>query len=957
MEKYPMPLLEKEEARELFEYFAHRVKTRKSLKDHRDVAVPVLQEIECSETVLEELISIAGKHAHIVPSGIPHIDLSELETSYPGNVFLKSDDALNDLYCYLECSKKSEADIYCEFILEQQHFNRMKKGRISHLEYIRDNLLPKLQQENEDSTRIVKALGSKEKKNEKEEKQWKEEIEKADLMEREIKALIAKLRGLAFIPNKEGNLQKACKYFDPREDVFQAMHPAEDFPLKPFNTDKWLGFLRRVGLECTVTRDMFIKYAQQVESKAVGHCNDPNLAIQSKALIRHLWNMKWTDLKSATYMNVENIEFIEKVKEIEFIPSVKATNRLLQLHPQHSNLEKMAFVKLHGSVMNVKENIELAWSSAVIIPDWTKPDSKSRLEKDDDKIREKFDRYFNFTEKVIQKFGIFSRPNEDMIIANLKLVCKNVTDDTNFDGLSDTIVTVFKELQSRTLIEGQVNQLRYLNCIPVENGKVLLKPMQVVHELPDEIPPYLYQLPKNIAQFEGLCKRLKISKVATKAHYCTVLQTLHQELCDKEQGAKERRDKQYHNEEHTDKEQGDEDHGEKEHADKKHGEEERNDKEQGENKLDKSRMGRNELLSSFKAFGGLVDVFNKNLPQSDEEKPEPEIDMLYLPTKDHHLVLSNEAILADDEFLERRVSARTGIKYILTNVQFKDFYKKSIPTKMLKKFIKKLPKNLRPALLSRAFEERMVEHEKEISVEFAKKISERLKSHKLQEGLLRLIIQKADQEDEEDEIDEKERENKEILDTLGKLRITAKAEIETYLTSEGKKISGSEEKQQFFYNSHKDVEGNVEKCTLFVINKTVLMKLSESAKKIGSGTTGNDHDYDGDYKDDDDFWEVFGIFIDEVSGHRIGKNVIHLKKMFTMNPKNVRSFLDGKKIPRLDSSVSASLISTPGDPGDAIEEHVIHYDQLHFAKGEYVGMIIIFCCCWHKLYLDFMPKE
>ncbi len=844
MSSYAMVTLKTDEAESLLQYFARNMDTLKQVANH---AREVLQRLPYFETVFNDLISIAGTHAYIIPSSIPTEDMDVWKRSRSGNVFLKSNATLTDLFVYLGCIEKTEVEVYCEFILEQQHFDLMtNKGRMVHLQYIKNILLPDLTYY-EIQHRNAKVYNAK---------YYKAAMEKS--------ALIEKLKGLEFIPDKEGNLHKASRYFHPDEEVFKAMQCKEDFPPKPFCTKEWLPFLETAGLICSITQDMFVDYAKQIEGNAARDGGCQELEAQSETLVRHLWSRE--DL----YAN-----FLNQVKEIAFVAPKRADKVLCSLYPQHAtksmgSTNEVPFAKFKGSIIDEGDNMKLAWSTAVMIPCWARPYSYYLSAND-------------MIKTVMRNLEIVLNPTLDMIVSNIEHVCdrqtklqgvRKETDCTIGGCLIDVIVTVFRHLEKNLgeLSDAHIVRLQNLNCIPVENGAVLVRPKQVVLELlsDDEIPPYFYKVPSVIEQFASLCKKLEISKLATKAHYCDVLQRLHREV-------------------------GDE------------------------------KMNPNELYSSLKAFRGLIDLFNRTLPQVGEDRKGAELEQLYLPTKDHQLVLSNKTILIDDVLLHNRVSQLKDVNYIIgaehftgRAVEFKDFYKQSVSKAMLRRFIKALPIEQQPKFLSHVLEEELEESHDEISAstEMAKQISEMLQTPEFQEGLLRLIRQKVNQEDEENELEEEEREHKETCNNLAKLTIEGRQEIKTYMCYHGNRIPESERSKEIYHKFEKDTDGNVVKCTLFVINKTM--------------------------KDFDDFWEELANFIDQVTGDRIGRNVTYLQKMFTMSISRISAFLDSKGICRLNRSVGSCPLPRPGDPIPIDDHHLLVQDFHSFRKGEYVGKFLMF---------------
>ena len=148
-----------------------------------------MQKLPYYETVKHKLVSLKNSRGYVIPMQIPTADMDAWEHT-TGEVFLPADIVLNKLYKYIGCHEMTEVEIYCDFIFVQDQFNMMtEKGRKIHLKYIKENLLPKLER-------------------------TEEIIERAALME--------KLGDLAFIPDQNGELQRASEFFDPSKQSFQS---------------------------------------------------------------------------------------------------------------------------------------------------------------------------------------------------------------------------------------------------------------------------------------------------------------------------------------------------------------------------------------------------------------------------------------------------------------------------------------------------------------------------------------------------------------------------------------------------------------------------------------------------------------------------------------------------------------------------------------------------------------
>ncbi len=820
MASQDMAPLKPDEARSLLNYFAENIPI---LEKDANMARSILQKLPYFETLSHDLISIEERCTYVIPSGIPTTDMDVWKHNQSRIAFLKSYETLNQLHRFLGCMELTDVEIYTTFILEQQHFELMTNlGRMAHLEYIKNSMLPK--------NIYVKNRKSR------------EHIFEAS----QVKSnLIEILKGLEFIPDKKGNLHRACEYLHPANEVFRVMNSEEDFPPEPFSTDEWLPFLTTCGLNCNVSQSMFVDYANQIQYKAENGGDYQVLENQSSTLIEHLWSRGDLDAK-----------FLQEVKVIHFIAPSKAGDRLLDIHPQYDwGTLKTPFSKMQGSVIHQGDNMKLAWSAAVMIPDFARQSSK-------------FIAMGDMLKALMQTLEISTQPTQHMILTHLENICERQANlqkmGKNINSamkvcLKDVLFTIFKHLE---LIHEELNivRLRKINCIPVENGATLVKPKQVLLELMshDEIPPYLYKAPPIIAHFPILCEKLGIPKQATVSHYRDLLKAIHKEVGD-------------------------------------------------------DIMSPGELYSSLKALQGLTNLCRRNILPEDNEKE------LYLPTQNHHLVISSNTILSDDDLLEHRVSELKDINYVISAESLAEI-DEEIPIQPsgqtdFMQFLKALPVNCRPALLSDVLEEGIEETFETFELshisKIARKISQQLQTPEFQKGILRLIRHQIAKENEENNDETEDNEDKNTIKNLAKLDIKGKQKIVTFMTYQGKKVPGSEEEQNTFHTFEKDDEGNVTKCTLFLNNESTKDGLLTDVCKL----------------------------IDEVTNGCIGSNVFLLKEMFEMDIGRINSYLDGAHIHRLNRSVRNRYpFPKAGNPIPIDNHHLLVQGFHEFKKGEYVGI-------------------
>ena len=170
--------------------------------------------------------------------------------------------------------------------------------------------------------------------------------------------LLSVLKHLHFIPDHSGVLHPAMEFYDPDNKVFRKFVPNEKFPPKPFDSKECKEFLKRVGLQCAVTKDHFLQYANHVEEEACNVSNptsDGGKAILKRAnvLVSHLLGNK----------SLQTSQFLSQISKIRFVPAAKITQLYLDIHPSPT---KSILTCFRGSVIETETT--LVWSSASLIP-------------------------------------------------------------------------------------------------------------------------------------------------------------------------------------------------------------------------------------------------------------------------------------------------------------------------------------------------------------------------------------------------------------------------------------------------------------------------------------------------------------------------------------------------------------------------------------------------------------
>ena len=442
------------------------------------------------------LTSIWGKSICVLPHGIPREEMEELGSRL-NEVFLEEWTRLLPLYKFLEFKCVSAVDFYRKFILQNMAIFS-STARLTHLKHIRDVVLPGLSQgDTNEEQRVLK------------------------------QRLLGCLSETAFIPFTDGSLKRASFYYEPGHEVFRALLPENMLPPEPFNTPDWLQFLRKIGLTCDVSKDLFLKFAIEIEREGATQKNDVTYT-KSKVLVKHLFCRE----------NLVEEGFLHSVCHIRFIATDPVGAELRAIHPQFGEGRngQLPYIAFKGSVL--PEHGKAAWTTASILPRWANPREYVYLMKFKGWKNERA-----FCNAVISYLQILSEPTINQVVFHCQNVCFQLAEENDMETTLDQKVTrtsvmrsIYSFLQKNAPSSNFAKErLDLTPCILVQEGQRFVFAKQVVIELYEslEIKPFLYRMPNELSSFSKLFEYLGCSPSVTPSNYVIVLDMLH-ERCKEE---------------------------------------------------------------------------------------------------------------------------------------------------------------------------------------------------------------------------------------------------------------------------------------------------------------------------------------------------------------------------------------------------------------------------------------
>lgn len=583
----------------ILKYFASSLETWKN-DSH---SIHLLRNLRLHVTTDETLTSLKDFEAIFLNEEIPKLNL-QVWALKSGLLFLKFNPLFTDMYLALNCRVVSPSQMYLDFILSNMRFIEQSEW-IQHVQHLKDKILT----------------------------DEKNASNKSFILEN--------LRSLEFI-NRGGmnrKFAKASDYFDPRNATFKTLfsgHP-EMFPPAPFNDYKWLDFLKQIGLQYSTTKELCLKFAKEIESEARKGPTELTYE-RSKVLMN--------DILSPT--NLADLEFLESISTIKFIPQAKLRPILKNVSLGYGKFQK--FISFQEGILEQYD--VLVWTSSFLIPHWADP--FKALASHVNGYPNGPDQQQNFKIKISQALKLKDQPSLQLVITHLKNLCscdKNSApskEDPEFNCFvrNDSLKKIYHHLQTRLSKQEeddyedvvlQIEKLSEFPCVVTNMGKTFVFPKEVVIDLreEDQILPHLWKLPTELGELEQLFLKIGMAKKVADIHYANVLNSL-------------------------------------------------------QKSVSKKKMHPNELRLAFKAVSGLFNILHQTKINSELLD---RLEHLYLPTSTGYFEKSSDMIYNDETSWTERIK-KLSCPFLVNLSEC------GLQTKLHLEMIKLLPIHLRPQMLS-----------------------------------------------------------------------------------------------------------------------------------------------------------------------------------------------------------------------------------------------------------------
>ena len=458
-------------------------------------ATNIIRQLPIFETCYHNMVSIGNAQAYVIRCKIPPTEVENICVC-EGIMLLKSSDTFEPLLRRLRCNNMHEVTFYCDYVFKR--FQMLSNhGRMAHLQYIKNVLLPELENGNDSH----------------------------------LQTLLSCLKKLAFIPRAtDDTLATASEFYDPSVELLRFMHEEMEFPPDEYKNEDWTKFLRKCGLVYKVSPSMFLRYSTQLASSA--EITD-RVQTQSKELLKHLFSHKKLLHQTA---------FIQELRAVKFIVphcvgSVRET--YCTQYGERSSDGGLSLVQFANSISS--EWADAVWSAQNIVPQSVFQHMKTS----------------GCEDLICSELQFHRTPMLPNVVKHTKQLCKKLVpmmkQKISAAELRDYSIpilhTIYRVLSTFTHFsefsrpENARTTLSKTSFVIDAARKLLVRPNQLVLQLTEEneIVPYLISMPRDIRAYEHLFCKLGACNFPSSDQYVMVLEMIHIDSQDEVMHPDERR--------------------------------------------------------------------------------------------------------------------------------------------------------------------------------------------------------------------------------------------------------------------------------------------------------------------------------------------------------------------------------------------------------------------------------
>lgn len=424
------------------------------------------------------LVALSENDIIVLPEEMPECGIHTFGLQI-SKVFIKQESVSAQFFTFLGCITITATELYINYILP--YFKKMPSTAIlHHVMFIKNEIFPQLVLNKNEKNGMLKDL----------------------------------LENIAFIPDGNGKLESACKFFNPHVEIFMTKNKLcrqNELPPSPFNRKEWEPFLVYCGMKNCITTDIFLDLADRLETLAKYQGINRVVKENSERMVRILFS----DRLPSTKISFQRIQYAKFLIPLEIhknlltiAPGTDRKNRLLCFHNTTLPSNKLLVWTVMDAVSNDISNI------------------MSRVD----------------ISVAVEKCGFLEEPYQETVINHTVNVCnalkKNIRTlcsvKPEVEGFVTRMMTQIYAFLQKNLRNENVCCMKNIPFIFICERKIFVSPKQVVLSInkDEEIPPYLFKTSSEFGQFHSLFETHGAAKFLT----CTFIANVLLEIWNKSKG-------------------------------------------------------------------------------------------------------------------------------------------------------------------------------------------------------------------------------------------------------------------------------------------------------------------------------------------------------------------------------------------------------------------------------------
>ena len=307
-----------------------------------------------------------------------------------------------------------------------------------------------------------------------------------------------------FISTKDGSRKMSGEFYDRNKTLFQLMLDKDAFPPERYGDGKWFVFLQKLGLINQVSKDMFIKFATEINLKKY----EGILHMLSPLLCEELFSQN----------ELTDILFLNQVKSVPFLVPERITEELEVIYPSKNLTVKTICFENSATY----EDINLIWTTKNVVPEYVRTAyTQSSCQRSWCDITSWLGMLRIKTEDVLENVKNITGRNMELRSSTCKVI-----PEAHRNTFSFILENVYDYLMKATDLDTHRENIQTLSFVLIDDSKQLDVPTKAVLLSDRILPPYLSLVPCRFGNYFEMLKLIGCTMTPTAIHYVNILKEI-----------------------------------------------------------------------------------------------------------------------------------------------------------------------------------------------------------------------------------------------------------------------------------------------------------------------------------------------------------------------------------------------------------------------------------------------